>query len=131
MTLLTLFNKALKEIPSISENLQNSIKAQRWSKEKTQQAITIVQQLQGSDLLGPYKYVENYVTLCSLTIILSPCECGINNSATFGPENIQQAHQYMEELLKDINRLSSDLKFSLRGHYYEDNECEFGISWEF
>lgn len=129
MTLLTLFNKALKEIPSISENLQNSIKRQSWSKEKIQQAVTIVQQLQGSDLLG--KYVENYVTLCMLKIIVSPCECGINNSTTFGPENIQQANKYMEELLKDINRLSSDVKFSLSGHYYEDNECEFGISWEF
>lgn len=45
MTLLQIFNDALKKIPQIADDLENKIAMQSWSKEKTEQAISIVKQL--------------------------------------------------------------------------------------
>lgn len=139
MTLLTLFNNALKEIPSISENLKNLIMMQGWSKEKAEQAISIIQQIKNGDVIknDNIKVIEKglcisyrYVRLTRLTITLSPNECGIDN-ATFEPENILQGDKYIEDLLADINRISAEVKFSLGGHDYDNGVCTFAIDWEF
>ncbi|MBQ2938107.1 MAG: hypothetical protein IJE05_04445 [Clostridia bacterium] len=131
MTLLTQFNKALKELPSISENLKSLIMIQGWSEERCQQAISIVHQLKKGDLIEKGLCLSySYVGLSRLTITLSPSECGIDNT-TFEPENILQADRYIEKLLADINRISADVKFSLGGHDYENDVCTFDIDWEF
>ena len=131
MTLLTLFNNALKELPAISENLKNSIKMQGWSKERSQQAISIIQQIKNGDVIEKGLCSSySYVGLSRLTITLSPSECGIDN-ATFEPKNILQGDKYIEDLLADINRISADIKFSFGGHDYENDVCTFDISWEF
>lgn len=131
MTLLTLFNNALKELPAISENLKDLIMIQGWSKEKSQQAISIIQQIKKGDVIEKGLCISySYVGLSRLTITLSPSECGIDN-ATFEPENIFQGDKYIEDLLADINRISADVKFSFGGHDYENDVCTFDISWEF
>ena len=124
MALLTLFNNALKELPAISENLQDRIMREEWSKEKSEQAISIVQQIEKGLCLS-----YSQVGLSRLTITLSPSECGIDN-ATFEPKNIFQGDKYIEDLLADINRLSADVKFSFGGHFYTNDVCTFDIIWE-
>lgn len=128
MTLVKLFNNALKEIPTVLENL---IMMKGWSKERSQQAISIIQQIKRRHMIEmesclPYSYVK----LSQLTITLFPSECGIDN-ATFGPENIRQGDKYIEDLVVDINRISADIRFSFDGHDYEDDVCTFSIRWEF
>lgn len=132
MLLLTLFNNALKELPSISENLKDSIMMRGWSKEKSQQAISIIQQIRECDMIVEKALCESYsyVRLSQLTITLSPSECGIDN-ATFEPENILQGDKYIEDLLADINRISEDVKFYLSRREYKEDVCTFDISWEF
>ena len=131
MTLLTLFNRALKELPSISENLKNLIMMQGWSKEKAEQAISIIQQIKNGDVIEKGLGISySYVRLTRLTITLSPNECGIDN-ATFEPENILQGDKYIEDLLDDINRISAEVKFFLGGHDYNNGECTFEIDWRF
>jgi len=131
MTLLTLFNNELKKLPAISENLKDLIMMQGWSKEKSQQAVSIIQQIKKGDVIEKGLCLSySYVELSQLTITLSPNECGIDN-ATFEPENILQGDKYIEDLLADINRISADVKFSLGGHDYENDLCKFDINWEF
>lgn len=77
-----------------------------------------------------YAVSYSYVGLSRLIITLSPSECGIDN-ATFELENMLQGDKYIEDLLADINRISADVKFSLGGHYYENDVCTFYITWEF
>lgn len=131
MTLLTLFNNALQELPTISENLQDGIMRKGWSKEKSQQAISIVQQIKNGNIIeSGVCQSYSFVGLSRLKIILSPSECGIDN-ARFEPENISQGDKYIKDLLADINCLSVDVKFSFGGHFYENDVCEFDIIWEF
>lgn len=131
MKVLTTFNRVLEELPSISENLKDFIMKKGWSEEKSHQAISIIQQLQNGDLIKTGLCLSySYVALSDLSISLSPSECGINNTV-FESENIHQADKYIKELLTDINRLSKVVKFSLRGHNYENDVCTFYIAWEF
>lgn len=130
MTLLTLFNNALKELPAISENLQDRIMSKEWSKEKSEQANFIVQQIKDNKIETGLCLSYSYVGLSRLTITLSPNECGIDN-ATFEPENISQADKYIKDLLADINSISAEVKFSFGGHFYENDVCTFNICWEF
>jgi len=132
MTLLKLFNNSLKELPTISKKLENLIMLQRWDEKKAQQAVKIIRQLQHTNLVESNNCLSyNYVHLAELTITLSPSECDIDNSTTFGPENILQGDQYIKDLLTDVNRISEDIQFSLGGHSYTNKECKFSISWEF
>ena len=136
MTLLTKFNNALKGLPAISEDLENLIMMQGWSEKKSQQAISIIEQIKGdvihTELCEGYSYVSLYL----LRITLSPSECGIDDK-TFKPENIRQGDKYIEDLLADINRISADVKFSFVKHCNENNEnnenkvCTFYIRWKF
>ncbi len=96
MTLLTLFSNALKELPAVSENLKDLIMMQGWSKERSQQAISIIQQIKKGDVIEKGLCLSySYVVLSRLTITLSPSECGIDN-ATFEPENILQGDKYIK-----------------------------------
>lgn len=127
MTLLTLFNNTLQKLPDISKNLEHLITIQYWPEEKSQQAISIIQQITKRDVIEEYC---GYVRLSPLSITLSPSECGID-SATFEPENILQADEYIQNLLADINLIAEDIKFSLSGHYCDNDVCTFEIRWEF
>mgnify|MGYP004658682817 CR=1 FL=1 len=131
MTLLKLFNNELKKLPTISENLKDFIMCQGWSKEKSQQSVSIVQQIKKGNVIEKGVCLAyDSVQLSKLTLTLSPSECGIDN-ATFEPENILQGDKYIKDLLADINSISADIKFSLGGHDYENDVCTFSINWEF
>ena len=76
----------------------------------------------------------NHILLTPLTITLSPKECLIDNEIfEFG--DIERASKYMNNLIYDINNISSDIKFSYGGHedpeYYDYKKCKFSIDWEF
>lgn len=129
MTLLKLFNRTLRDLPSITNNLENSIMEQGWSKQKSQQAIKIVRQLKKTRLIEAY-YDCNCVSLSMLTITLSPSECNINNRTTFSQGNIGKAEQYVMDLLTDINSISAYVEFRLSNLNLKGDKCEFEISWE-
>lgn len=131
MTLLTLFNNELKNLPAISENLRDLIMMKGWSEEKSEQAVSIVQQIGKGDVIEKCLCLSyGYVRLSHLEISLFPNECGIDN-ATFDSNNIFQGDKYIKDLLADINCMSADVKFSFEGHCYENDVCIFYISWEF
>lgn len=131
MTLLKLFNKTLKELPGISEDLQNVIQLQEWPKAKYDQAISIIRQIEKGKLNSGSCYSYSYITLAPINITLSPHDCGIN-SINFDPGNILEANKYIINLLTDINSCSSGcVRFYFGGHDYEKDKCTFTIDWEF
>lgn len=128
MTLLKQFNEKLKELPDISRKLEATIIMGEWPDEKKQQAITIIDQIKNVGSIESVGYLPyNYITAVPLKITLSPRECGIDKDILFKPKNIIKADNYIRELLADINNISEDVKFSLAGHNYEGEECEFFI----
>ena len=158
MTLLQLFNDALKKLPQIADELENKITMQSWSKEKTEQAISIVKQLKKIKIaytssLTNYSYEYNLIRLINIqektssltncsyeynqillnqyTITLSPKECNLG-SETFTPENISKADKYFKDLLAEITQLAAGtIRFYYGGHLYYDYTCIFTINWEF
>ena len=131
MTLLKLFNKMLKDLPEISNDLQELVELQDWSEEKTRQAISIVKQIGKGDVVEKGLCIEySYVGLRRAEITLCPSECGISSSV-FKTENILQGDEYIQNLLIDINTISAYVTFSFGGHCYENDKCTFYISWEF
>lgn len=131
MTLLKLFNEKLKELRPISWKLEQTITMGEWPDEKKQQAITIIVQIKNVESIGGVRdQLYNCIVAVPLKITLSPRECGIDKDI-FKPKNIIKADNYIRELLADINNISEDVKFSLVGHNYEGEKCEFFIDWEF
>ena len=158
MTLLQHFNDALKKLPQIADDLENKITMQSWSKEKTEQAISIVKQLKKTKVaytspIIDYSYEYDLIQLVNMqeetssssdcsceynrillnqyTITLSPKECNLG-SETFTPENISKADKYFKNLLAEITQLSDGtIRFYYGGHLYYDDKCEFTINWEF
>ena len=133
MTLLQLLNTTLESLPKISDNLQNNIlKMDFWSKGKTDQALSIVKQLKRSDVID----TKHFTPYCSIscrpiTITLSPRDCNIK-SDTFGPENIEEADNFIKDILHDLNIMSLNaILFRYGGHDYDNDKCEFTIDWEF
>lgn len=127
MTLLGLFNKTIKELPEISEGLMRTIRVTDWTEERKEQAILIVRQIKERKNVIDRGY--NYINLIHLTIVLLPKDCGLN--APFSPETISEADSYLENLVADINYISSDIKFRFAGHDYNSKSCTFDIVWEF
>ena len=132
MTLLKVFNEALKQIPSNAMELEEILARRDLPQEKKYQAVEIVRQLQGSELVGETPYHDR-VDLKELKITLSPNECGIEDSDTFCNENMEIAQQYMNELVDSINYCSQDILFSYFGHCRnnDDKTCDFSINWYF
>ena len=129
--LLKQFNETLKRLPMISEDLQILIKKQKWSAERTQQALEIIRQLKNGDVIEKGLCLEySYINFIRAEIILTPKQCEINEK-TFGTGNILKATEYIKNLLDDINHISEDVKFDLGGYYPKGNRCEFYIKWEF
>lgn len=131
MTILDVFNETLKEVPSISKDLEdNCIRLCNWSSEKKQQATRILQQLQHKELLTCGKCLgHEYVELTELSLTLTPRECGIYDDDIFTSENISEAYKYVKSLLADINECSPKINFYICG--YIPNKGKFYISWKF
>ena len=133
MTLLQIFNAVLENLPKFSDSLQKGILQMNfWSKAKTDQALSIVKQLKRSNLIDN----KHYTPYCSIsfrpiTITLSPRDCNIE-SDTFGPENIEEADNFIKDILHDLNIIALDqIQFRYGGHDYDNDKCEFTIYWEF
>ena len=130
MTLLQHFNDALKKLPQIADDLENKITMQSWSKEKTEQAISIVKQLKRSNVIDT-KHFTPSISFRPITITLSPRDCNIK-SDTFGPENIEEADEFIKDILHDLNIMAlNSIQFRYGGHNYDNNKCDFTIDWEF
>lgn len=127
--LLTLFNNKLKELPSISKNLSDLICRQGWSKEKTQHALIIVQQLSGNLLEVTNSPLYSSVHFKQLQISLSPSECGIDSAIFKSGTMMIQADKYISDLLDEINCISKNINFSFSGHNCcSGSLCIFKIS---
>lgn len=134
MTLLKIFNEQLAQLSIVSEKIVASILKENWSEQKTDQAIEIVEQIKSKNMVKVVDIINHdYISLSELSITFSPNECGIKDATTFNEGNIFQAHQYICDLLADINKISvPDIHFSIGGHNYEEETtCIFNISWEF
>ena len=133
MTLLQIFNATLDNLPTFSDSLQMGIlQMDFWSKTKTDQALSIVKQLKRSDLIDNKHYTPHCsISFKPITITLSPHDCNIE-SDTFGPENIEEADNFIKDILHDLNIMSLNaILFRYGGHNYDNDKCEFTIDWEF
>ncbi len=134
MTLLKVFNEALKQIPEKADELLKKLDAtEKLNKEEKAQATAIVRQLKKKDIIGEFHLYRNYVLMKSLTIRLSPAECGVKDSDTFSEETTEKAIKHMEKLIRYLNSISNDIQFSYGGGREEPgNEiAEFMIDWVF
>ena len=136
MTLLQVFNEALKQIPNKADELLKKLDATtKLNEEEKAQATAIVRQLKKKDIIEKNPLVLHYDCILPrpLTIVLSPAECGINDSDTFSEKNTGKAIEHVEKLVRYLNRISKDIQFSYGGGLDEtgNKTATFMIDWAF
>lgn len=132
MTLLKIFNNALKEIPILANSLENLIRNNQWPKKKKEQAIEIVSQLKYAEVVRQNLCGYEYVSFKRLQIKLTPSQCGIKNADKFNSESVLQSIEYMKKLIAELNNISEDIKFRLSGkENIDESNHLFFIDWEF
>lgn len=129
MLLVNLLNKALKEVPNIANGLESLIKVQKWDETKKKYAISIVQGLPlNLSLCRPVLPTERaYVRLKPIPLYLKDYQLDEISKK----RDCNQIYGFFEEILTDINGLSSEIYFSYGGHDYDNDVdlCEIEIDW--
>lgn len=124
MLLVNVFNQALRKVPAIENGLEDLIRVQGWDTERTQHAFEIISQLKKASLCNSnpptltVRFEPLYLTLVSTEIEKISKEW-----------NMDEIKHYVEELIADINKLSSEIQFSYGGHDYDESVCEIEIDW--
>lgn len=129
MLLVNVLNKALKEVPNIANRLESLIKVQEWDETKKKYAISIVQGLPlNLFLCKPVSPAEKaYVQLKPIPLFLLDYQLDEISKE----RDLSQIDKFFEEVLTEINGLSSEIYFSYGGHYYDndDDMAEITINW--
>lgn len=123
MTLLTLFNNALKEVENATYILENMIAAQKnWTQQNKGYAVKIVRQIREGYMLAPYQGTSGeFLEFSKLKLVF-------NTNGAIG--DVFDNDVYVRELLDDINRISPMIKFSFEGYTPKRTEITYMIGWE-
>lgn len=105
MSFVKLLNNAILEIPILEVKLEKSIKEQDWDEQEKEYLIQIVRQLKEPKLCKSNKLSKGIIASSE------PLTLEIN----FKSDNldINKIYKYFEKLIKDLNKVSKEIKFEL------------------
>lgn len=113
MSFVKLLNNAILEIPILEVKLEKSIKEQDWDEQEKEYLIQIVRQLKEPKLCKSNKLSKGIIASSE------PLTLEIN----FKSDNldINKIYKYFEKLIKDLNKVSKEIKFEL------SNFCKYSL----
>ena len=113
MSFVKLLNNAILEIPILEVKLEKSIKEQDWDEQEKEYLIQIVRQLKEPKLCKSNKLSKGIIASSE------PLTLEIN----FKSDNldIDKIYKYFEKLIKDLNKVSKEIKFEL------SNFCKYSL----
>ncbi len=105
MSFVKLLNNAILEVPILEVKLEKSIKEQDWDEQEKEYLIQIVRQLKEPKLCRSNKWSKGIIASSE------PLTLEIN----FKSDNldIDKIYKYFEKLIKDLNKVSKEIKFEL------------------
>lgn len=122
MTLLTVFNNALKEVENNSKILENMIADKDWDEQKKLHAVKIVRQIREGHMLAPYQGISReFLGFSKLELVLSS-DGAVGDVLVNG--------EYVRELVDDINKISPTIRFRLIGYTPKRTQITYEIGWE-
>ena len=113
MSFVKLLNNAILEVPILEVKLEKSIKEQDWDEQEKEYLIQIVRQLKEPKLCKSNKLSKGIIASSE------PLTLEIN----FKSDNldINKIYKYFEKLIKDLNKVSKEIKFEL------SNFCKYSL----
>lgn len=123
MTLMTVFNNALKEVVPALQELENVIVTNNWSYQKKTIAVTIIRKIRNGNRFEPFKDNTDFLEfVVTMEVELEDFEeySIVNSSIT----------REIKEVLDDINKISPIIKFSFKEHNFKENKIIYYINWE-
>ena len=113
MSFVKLLNNAILEVPILEVKLEKSIKEQDWDEQEKEYLIQIVRQLKEPKLCKSNKLSKGIIASSE------PLTLEIN----FKSDNldIDKIYKYFEKLIKDLNKVSKEIKFEL------SNFCKYSL----
>ena len=123
MTLMTVFNNALKEVAPALQELENVIVTNNWSYQKKTIAVTIIRKIRNGNRFEPFKDNTDFLEfVVTMEVELQDLEeySIVNSSIT----------REIKEVLDDINKISPIINFSFKEHNLKENKIIYYINWE-
>lgn len=130
-------SEKLKKLDSITEELEKSIEEQQdWHRNRKEKAVELVRKVK---VLKRFKIAtketgEQHISFIPLKLTFLPKDCGLEDMSP--KERANQLQTYVTDLISELNKVSSDIKFKKLGcerieeFAYIKLPCTYIIGWE-